>query len=90
MLLSSRHWPPFNQVLVSAFIGSTALLGKIHEDADYTAMITIVHLCLCDKTQHGGEVVSAVIIFGLLLAAIAHSTRTAWSSCVICVHWSGV
>ena len=36
----------------------------------------------------GGKVVSAKIIFVFLLATIAHSTRTAWSSCDVCVNWN--
>ena len=50
--------------------------GKAHENFDYTA---IMHWRLCTKIHPGSEVVSTVIIF--LLAAIAHSTWTAWLSC---------
>jgi len=33
---------------------------------------------------------SAVIILVFLLAATAHLTQTAWSSCVMCANWNQV
>ena len=73
-------------VLTSTYDGSTALrkyMYKAHEDSDYTAMNAVVHWHLGAKTRAhpGGKVVSTVIIFVFLMAAIARSTQTTWSPC---------
>ena len=47
------------------------LLGLAREDFGYTAMIAVVHSCLRAETRPSGKVVSAVVIFVLLLATTA-------------------
>jgi len=46
------------------------LSGNAHEHSDCTTKIAIVHWHLPTKTHHAGKVVSAAIIFCLLLAAL--------------------
>jgi len=54
------------------------LSGKT--DEDFIHSIFEIHLC--------GEVARIVICFVFLLAAIVHSTQTAWLSRVMCVIWN--
>ena len=42
------------------------LVRKAHKDSDHTVVIPVIHQCLCAETHHAGEVVSAIIIYGLL------------------------
>lgn len=65
--------------IMSAFVVPLTTIARAPH-FHYTAIITIMHWCLRARIHPGGEVVSPVIFWFFFLIAIAHSTRTAWSS----------
>ena len=57
---------------IDSVIGSVAL-RKTHEDSVHIVVIAVMHWCLRAETHPRGNIVSAVIMFYLLLAAMARS-----------------
>ena len=71
VLLSSRRSPLLEHSVRLSL--PVQLSQKAHKDSDHTVVIPVIHGCLCANTHRAGESVSTVIMFCLLLAAIADS-----------------